>query len=290
MRRLFAAIIFLGILSCNDNDVLPTTDNYRLIKILNYPSLASSEPNGKIEFSYDSKGNLIRESTFDHRIILTTYIEYEYSGNEMTTKKIYDGQVGNLHLGTYISYNYIGGKLSKEELFSADGTLKYTTVFEFENEKLINTYKVDDHLGIHHQYKYTFDDQNRLILEEVFMYDQELSGFTKYFYDAGNRLAKTEVYNPNGELIHYVENSYTGTSERANEEFYFNQDGTLTQTRQLVYDSRGNLTEINVVGQGSSCRLFKRAYNGELLTEEIKYASSFGCEVLTVTRYGYEKY
>lgn len=285
---IFATI--LTITGCDENEILPTIDNFRLTRILNYSSSTSSNPYGKVEFAYDNKGNLIKESMFDYPNTLFTYKEYEYDGKRMTKKRIYDGRVGDLRLGTYINYSYTYDKLTKEELFLFNGTLRYTKYYEFDEDRLINTYTVNDFLGVHHQFKYTFDNLNRLMLEEVFMYNQELSEFTKYFYDNSNRLIRSELYNHIGTIIFYVEKIYIGTSKSPSEELQFNYSGTLTQKRQLKYDACGNLTEINVDEQGTTCTLFKRKYNGELLTEEIKYLPSFGCTEWSFTRYEYAKY
>ena len=292
MKRVSILLIvaILTITSCEVNDISPTIDNLRLTRILNYSSTTSSNPYGTVEFEYDNQGNLIKESMFDHPNTLTTYKVYEYDGKRMIKKRVYDGQVGNLTLGTYISYSYTNNKLTKQELFLSNGTLKYTTYYEFDGDRLINTYKVDDNLGIHHQSKYTFDNLNRLILEEIFMYNQELSEYTKYYYDNSNRIVKSEFYNGNGTITSYVEKIYDGSSKLPNEELYFDRNGTQTQKRQLLYDSWGNLTEIIVNSQGTTCRLFRRKYKGELLTEEIKYHPNFGCTEWTVTRYEYQTY
>lgn len=275
--------------SCEENEISRTTDNFKLAKIFNYSSSTAAEPYGTVEFSYDKKGNLIKESMMDYPNTLTIYKVYEYSGNQMTKKKIFDGQVGNLTLGTYINYHYTGDKLTREELFLSNGILKYTTFYEFEGDRLVNTFKVDDNLGVHHQYKYTFDNLNRLTLEEVFMYNQELSGFTKHLYDNLNRPIRSEFFNHEGIFTSYVEKVYNGTSELLIEERYLDSSGTLTQTRQLTYDDWGNLIEINIIRPGITCRLFKRKYSGQLLTEEIKYHPYFGCSEWTVSRYEYKE-
>lgn len=287
----FLFVCILAVMSCEENEISPispTTDNFKLTRILNYASSTAAHPYGTVEFSYDMNGNLIKESTINYPNTLTTYKVYEYSGNKMTKMKIYDGQVGNLTLGTYTNYFYTGNKLTREELFLSDGTPRYTTFYEFEGDRLVHTYKVDDNLGIHHQYKYTFDILNRLTREEVLMYNQELEEVIKHGYDNLNRQIKSEFYNHVGELTSYVKRKYHTTSKLPMEEKYYDSNGTLTQTRQFTYDNEGNLTEINVIGQGTSCRLFKRTYKGQLLTEEIRYHPSFGCSEWTVTRYEYE--
>lgn len=273
--------------SCEDNEISPTIDNFKLLKILNYSNSSASQPYGTVEFSYDTRGNLIKESVIDYPNTLTAYRVYEYSDKQRIKKKIYDGQVGNLSLGSYTNYYYTENKLTREELFLSNGSLKHETFYEFDEDRLVNTYKVDDELGVHHQYKYLFDEMNQLILEEVFMYNQEISASTKYFYDNLNRQIKREFYNHEGVLTSYILQVYEGASEFPNEENIFDSNDSLTQTRQLNYDNWRNLTEIDIIGQGTTCKLFKRQYDGQLLTEEIRYLASFGCSEWTVTRYEY---
>ena len=291
MRKV-ANLVLMGLLvafGCKEGSIWPATENFRLKKILSFSNSTSPQPYGAIEFSYSDNGNLIKESTINYPNTITTYTLYEYSGNQVTMKKIFGGQVGNLTLGTYIKYSYSGDKVTKEELFLSDGTLQYTSFYEFEGDKLTNSYKVDDNLGKHHHYKYTFDNLKRLTLEEVFMYNQELSGFTKYFYDSRNRLIRTEFYDHTRTLTSYQERIYDGTSKLANEEHFFDPNGTLTQKRQLTFDMWGNLTQINVDYLGTTCTLFRRKYEGKLLIEEITFLPSYGCTEWAVTRYEYEK-
>ncbi|MBA4055411.1 MAG: hypothetical protein C0490_11915 [Marivirga sp.] len=69
---------------------------------------------------------------------------------------------------------------------------------------------IDDDLGIHHLFKYTFDPLNRLVLEESFMYNQELSSFTKYSYDDFNRFVKSEFYDHTKTMTSSTKKIYIG--------------------------------------------------------------------------------
>src|SRR5688572_10145362 len=136
--NLLLAVLAIAI-SCSDhnvtgddtNDPGAMADDYRISRILNYPNSSASQPYGFVNFSYYDNGNLKKESMTDYPNTVTTYKTYEYTGGKLTTKKIYDGQVGNLTLGTYISYYYTNDKITKEELRLGDGTLWYTTHNEF---------------------------------------------------------------------------------------------------------------------------------------------------------------
>ena len=189
-------------------------------------------------------------------------------------------------MGTFINYYYTNDNITREELYLGDGTLKLTTYYEFDGENLVNTYKEDDNLGMHHQYEYSYDNKGRLILEEMFMYDQELDGFTKYFYDNTDRLIKSELYDRDG-LVSYVEKVYYGSDERPDQVLSYNSSGQLTHKSEIMYDGWGN-----AVGCKSdwptSCQIFNRRYKGQLLIEAITYHPYFGCTEWTVTRYEYE--
>lgn len=277
-------------------DNYPSLDNYRLTRILNYGNSTDSEPSRFTEFEYDRDGNLLKKSYFDYPNTLYLFKEFEYKNNILKKESRYVGEVGNLKLGTYIQFEYDKGKLIKEELHLADGTLKYTTHYEFSGNRLVNTYQINDKLGIYHQYKYTYDNLDRLILEENYMYDQQLSQFTKYYYDDNNRLIKTEVFDRSETLIQTVEKKYIGSSKLPSEELYFDPNGVLRQKRQLLYDNLENLTEINFIDSRGIIPLLKKKYNGKLLIEEIGFGYS-GLYVtpsseyseLYVTRYEYSK-
>ena len=290
---LFVAAFCL--LSCEDNDLLPSmesynAENYRLSQILNYGSSTASHPYGTVVLKYDKTGNLIKESLFDYPGTLTLYREYEYEGDRLIEKRIYSGQVGNLRLGTYTRYAYQNGQLSQEELFSSDGTLKRTTHYEYDGEKLVNTYKVEDRFGIYGQYKYTYDNFGRLILEESFTYNQELDHFIKYSYDSMDRLIKRESFNSTGNISSTVEKKYLDANTLPFEELYYDANGVLIQRRELLYDTYGNLIETVIIDQqGSTNTLCKKKFKGKLLIEKITYIPNFGYEEWTVTRYEYEK-
>jgi hypothetical protein len=289
-RSIVLFSIILAISSCEKTNDYPSLDNFRLTKILNFNNSTDLEPSGFVNLEYDESGNLIKESLYDFPNTLYTYREYDYENNVLTEKRIYDGQVGNLRLSTYRKYEYENKKLIKEELHSSDGSLKYTTHYEFVGDNLKTTYNENDELGIHHQYKYTYNDLNILILEERFMYDQQLEGFTKYFYDNNNRLTKSEIYDSMGTKIQNEENKYEGSKNVPFEVLIYGPNGELTQTKKLLYDNLDNCIETMFVdGQGGTHTLFKKKYNEKLLIEHIQYAPTWGFVEWYVTRYEYSK-
>jgi hypothetical protein len=292
IKILLLTISLISIFGCTKDDsenFFSQSENYRLTKVLNYSNSTDSEPSTFMDLKYSEDGNLQRESLYDYPNTLFTFREYDYENNLLVEKRIFDGQVGNLRLGTYTKYEYADGNLVKEELYLADGTLKRTEYFEYEGKNLLNTYKVDDKLGIHHQYKYTYNDLNLLVREEKFMYNQELDGFTKYNYDDNLRLIRTEIFNFDETIIQTIEHKYTGDNTLPSEEFYYDSDSELIQQKQLIYDNFDNLTEAKVIDNQGTHILFRKKYNGKLLIEHIRYAPTWGYTEWTVTRYEYEK-
>jgi hypothetical protein len=128
-----------------------------------------------------------------------------------------------------------------------------------------------------------------LILEEEYMYDQKLSGFTKYSYDDTLRLGKTEIFNFDETIIQTIEHKYRGNNTLPIEEIYYDSDNELMQKRQLIYDGFDNLTAIKVVINKVTHTLFRKKYNGKMLIEYIQYAPTWGYTEWFVSRYEYEK-
>jgi hypothetical protein len=287
-RKILLLLTLLPLaISCDETEIRPTMDNYRLIKILNYSSTSASLPYSFVTFEYDDRGNLIKESMFDYPGTLFTYRLYEYSNNnKLRRKQTFDGVVGHLTLGGYVDYFYDNGNLIREEWYRADATLFYTVHNEFEGNNLSTTYKENDDLGIHHLYKYTYE-KNRLVSEAVFMYDQLLDNFSNYFYDDENRLVKTQHFNQDSILISQIEKVYTGSDNLPDEELSFSANGELMSRTLLAYDGWGNPVGCSVDGY-ATCAVFTRKYNGKLLLEEIRYHPGFACAEWAVTRYEYE--
>src|SRR5690606_38345578 len=138
----------------------PTMDNYRLSKILNYSSTSASLPYGFVTFEYDDRGNLIKKAMFDYPNTVFSYILYEYSNNnKLRREQSFDGEVGHLTLGRYVDYFYDKENLTRAEWHRADGSLVYALHNEYDGNNLTKTYKENDELGVHHLFKYTYDDK-----------------------------------------------------------------------------------------------------------------------------------
>jgi hypothetical protein len=88
-------------------------------------------------------------------------------------------------------------------------------------------------------------------------------------------------------LISHIEKVYYGSDNLPDEELSFESGGGLISKLALTYDSWGNLIGC-VSDGGSSCGIFPRKYNGQLLIEVITYHPTFPCSEWSVARYEYE--
>lgn len=287
-RGLILISLILTITCCEKIDTYPSLDNYRLKKILNFGSSTDSEPDRFVDFEYNKNGNLIKKSHYDYPNTQYGYFVYVYENDLLKKEEVYEGQVGNLRLGHYSTYEYENNKLIKEDLFYADGTLNYSKHYEYIGDNLVNRYKFDEDLGIHHQRKYTYNEFDLVILEESYMYYQQLSSFIKYYYDNNRRLTKMETFDSDNTIINTEEKKYVGASTLPSEELYYEANGTLRQRRLLLYDNLANLTEVKIIHDQVENTLFRKKYNGKLLIEHIQYDPVWGYIESSVTRYKYE--
>lgn len=140
--------------------------------------------------------------------------------------------------------------------------------------------------------KYTYDNQNRLILEESTAIDVDDHKHVKHIFDNSGREIKIEYINVNKELIHYTEifyDVYDGAGKQPEKELNFDKNGNQTVKCQHYYDNFGNLTETVI---NDECSMFKRKYNGNLIIEEILYWCHHGTGQMPengMSRYEYEE-
>jgi len=253
-----------------------------------YSSPASKTPQIYTEYEYDSEGNNTFEYVYDYPEMLIVYREFEYQNGRKVREKVYDGVSDNLTLSTIYSYYYTSSNmLSKEDLHRVDGSLIYSTFYEYnQNNSLINTYKINDQLGIHHQYKRTYDNLERLILEETFMYNQVLEGFTEFFYDSRNRVVMEKRFNHKRELDRITKRIYEGVNIRPVKVEILNNIGEKMIEQEFEYDILGN--EISCISNG--CKLFHRVFLGSNIMQETRNSPNFGCTVSGHIKYEYRTF
>src|SRR5690606_8806508 len=135
------------------------------------------------------EGNLIRESYYNYPA-KTLFLEkaYEYSNNIKIKQKTYSGLVNNLTLGLYSDFYYLDDRLIKEEVFRAsDNSFVHSLNYEYHNNKLTRQYTYDPTYGTRGDIKYTYDDKNRLVLEENSALDVNEYKYKKHLYDKNGR-------------------------------------------------------------------------------------------------------
>ena len=301
----FTVILFVlagGIFSCNkedDNDFSGyesyETQNVRLVKKLTY--LGARMVFERV-YTYDNAGNMVKESLYDCEStkILLSYTEFEYSNNKKVKESFWGGIAGNPTLNFYILYFYEGVNVVKEEYYSGfNGELSLYDTRNYEYDEKGNLVR-ESWYGYYRgttisgagDLKYSYDEQNRLILkEETTAIDVNDSKYIKHIYDKSGREMKVEYYNINWDLLKYEDKIYKGTSKSPEEELHYDKNGNQTAKYQHVYDKWGNLTKTVL---NDTWTLLNLKYYGGLLIEETHYQNSWGSWFETgMSKYKYEK-
>jgi len=289
VKWLVILLIVAGFFSCDKQSSLPEeddsstifepyeTENVRLAKILKYSNSSASKLTGEVVYTYDRKGNLINERSsyfddFDGTMTLSISVEYEYSGKKKVKESYFSGN--NPYSPYYaVAYLYEGDFLVKEVRNSGWGDDPVFYEYDKRGNLVKRSWYATNPLNHNpdpntiYEHKYTYDAQDRLILEEnsligVSDYDHK---YIRYNYDNHDREKKIEYLNTNWVLIRYTEKSYNETNVL---EFRYDKNGKQTAKYQHLYDKWGNLTETVI---NDECSMFKRKYDGGLLIEEIHY-------------------
>jgi YD repeat-containing protein len=159
-------------------------------------------------YTYDSRGNLVREELYNRNEQLQTISEYEYDqeGNRLR----WSVKDGGGSLMAYTEYSYENGRTSRIDTFSADGVLRDYFVRSFEGAKLK--------------------------LEEKFDEKGASTGTVEYNYSAG-RLVEIDVYRANGSLERSVEYEYDDKGSVIRET-YRRADDTVEQLIERSFSYR----------------------------------------------------
>lgn len=209
-----------GFFSCDEQPFLleeddpPTifepveTKDVRLAKIVRYSNSTASQGTGETTYSYNENGDLIKKTYFDalnNTMFCIYFIEYKYSGYKMIKKSLFNCNLDDFPEGTHTEYFYEGDLLVKEVLNYGQGD--FPTLYEYDERGnlikrswyVINPPNLSPAPNTIYDHKYTYDDKDRLILEEnslvgVSDYDYK---YIKYIYDKYGREKKAEYFNAN---------------------------------------------------------------------------------------------
>ena len=272
---LICGIMFWVASSCNKEDfsTFKNPDNFRLvIKTTNLGACLVFER----VYTYDKTGNMIRESLYEINCELTrktllSYTEFEYLGNKKVKEKFFGGIAGSPTLSSYSLYFYEGDKLVREEYYSGFNevlSLYDTRNYEYDERgnlviEFWHGYYRGSTIPGESELKYSYDEQNRLVLKETIGIDDVNSS-------------------------NYIEYIYKGTGKLPEKELHYDGNGNLTVTYHHYYDSFENLLETKI---NDECSKLKRKYKGKLLIEEIHFWSSWGlggCSENGMSKYEYE--
>lgn len=240
----------------------PVPDGFRLVKRSTYEHSTDTSPAYLIEYEYDEAGNLVKESSYTDMPYgkrLVEYFIYTYDDNHLLQQKNNWFTGHRLPDGDYANYYYTDGRLTKEEkLFPSGHSLNY----EYDGTNLVRCYLFDSapDYGIREDSRYTYDDQNRRILEE------SLFNAKKWLYNEDGQITRTEYYDQEMVLQGYVAWRYDGRVLSAF--VHCNQVGEPFLTCTHRHDRWGNITETSIDATHS---FYKRTYKGQLLMEQTIY-------------------
>ena len=277
---LICGIMFWVASSCNKEDfsTFNNPDKFRLVRVLSYSNSKASASNlvGESVYAYDGAGNIIKVSFYERLHSTNTllyYYEYEYSGNKKVKESFFGGIAGNPTLNFYILYFYEDDKLVGEEYYSKrfddmSHSLYDTRSYEYDERgnlviEFWHGYYRGSTIPGESELKYSYDEQNRLVLKETIGIDDVNSS-------------------------NYIEYIYKGTGKLPEKELHYDGNGNLTVTYHHYYDSFENLLETKI---NDECSKLKRKYKGKLLIEEIHFWSSWGwggCSENGMSKYEYE--
>lgn len=219
---------------------------------------------------YDSNDSLMwyREIAISDRKNLTIY--YDKNGNETSRGegvfdengneiKSYGWNAKTGELTNIYQYSYDNsGNPIKEIIMDASGDLRYTTIFEYENGKMIRLSTYNSENELHELLEYEYDGENiskclvydtednsvigydlyeynpeGLLSGVVYYYDDEADASDRYEYDSeGREIAY--YYEESGQLIDYRLTEYTGNS------------GTESMIKTSFYNGNGELQRYTI--------------------------------------------
>lgn len=164
-------------------------------------------------FTYSSDGTLLlKEELYEaaSRDLLESR-EYQYQGNLVSEKRIWDGQK---KLKSRRVYQYTNGLLTEEAQFNKENVLQARLIYQY-------------------------DSQNRKIEWKTLDGSGSVVGISKYYYNGEKAPIRTELYGP-GENLELVI-SITYTEGKKVREVFTSPDGKVEKEVVYRYDDKGRL-------------------------------------------------
>jgi YD repeat-containing protein len=147
------------------------------------------EAEGEETVKFDNKQRPIEETQIDEEGNIAQRSVYEYDGSDQLVSRIDYGENNQFLTKTTFTYND-EGKLVQSVQRTESGNLINSVLYEYDasgNRTLLQ--------NSHHQQKTTYDDQNRVVIEETINRSNNLvEGFTEYKYDDDGLLIEERTF------------------------------------------------------------------------------------------------
>ena len=231
---------------------------------------ASGQAERKTLYTFDEAGRLIEQTVFigHDQLLERTDHFYDDQGHLIRTEATpADGEK------SIKEYHYDPVEnIEKAVLNSANGEIKgYEILWYGSENEVIAEVKTDTHNRTAYKRFATYDGAGRLVMEEIFGYDEVFEKRTVYRYAPGGLLTEittqgpnrrplrteTYVYNEDRRLVECVQVDhpqdqetsvryrYDARGRQVAEETY--EDGQLMRQNRSTYDTKGNVVEEEVV-------------------------------------------
>ena len=221
----------------------------------------------KVEYEYDERELLIKETYYNTDGSLSYYLKYEYNENNSLIKLESYDSAGNLEmyytyeydesgnlakrsfyipameqyelgsLSSYTTYEYDqNGQLTKASEHNANGTLALVTEYGEDGNRMKTDYYVDNSVSEYSTYEY--DENGNEAKRSDYYADGSLKWYYVYEYDENGNQIKGSRYDQNNSMMDYWTNEYDelGNQVRMNN---YDKDGNLEYTTE--YDETGNV-------------------------------------------------
>ncbi len=201
----------------------------------------AGELKSKIDYIYDTQGNLVEEAYYRGSELYTKYIsEYDAQGNKISTSEY--NSSGKLNEKEIYKYDAQGNLIEEALYYGGDGSLLDKKTYSFDTQgNLIEEVEYRDDGTLNVKYVYQYNNQGNLT-EKLIYGNQGYQGKEVYKYDDRNNLIEEIFYDANTEYAKGVY-KYDDWNNRIEESGY--RGDVLVHRGQCSYigDTRSNWIE-----------------------------------------------
>ena len=197
------------------------------------------------QYIYDTKGNVIKEISYNEAGYVTETVEHEYDSKNRVLKDIW--YYGQDSLSDWTDYSYdANGRLIAQNGFDISGNPTWNCEFKYDNNNNL-TEKLYLYDGIVQSYCVLGYDSNGNCISESWGSGENYAALTdsqmEYEYDSyGNRIK--EIYLSGYAVYKYIVYEYNANNLVTRAKWY-NSGGYLDATYPYYYDFFDNVTKDN---------------------------------------------